>query len=68
MKIEGMQGSTQKCKVLATLFPAIIEVGMDRMSMSKAQIEEGVVLRSLVLPQKSYEQPATRQNSHLEDL
>ena len=58
MTVEGTQAGTQQWRVLATLFPAIIEEGMDRMSTSKAHIEEGLVLRSLVLPQKSYERPA----------
>ena len=58
MTVEGRQASTQEWKVLATLFPAIIEEDMDQMCMSRAHIKEGLILRSLVLPQKSREQPA----------
>ena len=59
MTIEGTQASTREWKVLATLFPAIIEEGLDRISMSRTHIEDGLVLRSLVLPQKSDKQPVT---------
>lgn len=65
MTVEGKKASTQEWRVLATLFPAIIEEGMDQMGMSRAHIEEDLILRALVLPQKSYEQPATGQSNHL---
>ena len=56
MAIEGTPAGTQGLKVLATLFPAIIEVGMDPMSTSETHIQEALILRSLVLPQKFYGQ------------
>ena len=68
MTAEETQASTQEWKVLATLFPAFIEEDMDRTSMSRAHIEEGLVLRALVLPQKNHEQPATAQSNQLEAL
>ena len=66
MTVEGTKASTQEWKVLATLFPAIIEEDMNPTSMSRAHLEEGLVLRSLVLPQESHEQPATGESSQLE--
>ena len=68
MTLEETEATRQERKVLATLFPAIIEQGMDRMNISRAHIKKGLVLRSLVLPQKSHEQQATGEHNQLEAL
>ena len=68
MTVEGTQASTQERKILAALFPAIIEEGIDWMNMPRAHIEDSLVLRSLVLPQKSHEQLANGYSNQLEAL
>ena len=70
MKVEETQASEGEQRVLGTLFPAILEEGVDRMTMSRDPMKsmDGLILRSLVLPQKIYGQPITGESDQLKDL